>query len=190
MRACLRDGASWRGESAIRYLGGLGPAVEICEGCDLFVEGSYDAAFEGVTAVFYVAAVLGNSSSNQPLVSRAPDPATCPAALDTVLSPRRAVFVYRSSIVCSLCTVQGAGNVADDTYRGGVVGTQNVLSSIEKSSTVRRLVYTSSLAASHEQLLWALEGERRRVDRGGLGVGRHETLSKRPGRLVQHHHRL
>jgi hypothetical protein len=74
VRACLRDGASWRGESAIRYLGGLGPAVEICEGCDLFVEGSYDAAFEGVTAVFHVAAVLGNSSSNQPLVSRAPDP--------------------------------------------------------------------------------------------------------------------
>ena len=38
VRACLRDGASWRGKDAIDYLSGLGPAVEIIEGCDLFVE--------------------------------------------------------------------------------------------------------------------------------------------------------
>lgn len=43
--------------------------------------------------------------------------------------------------------VTGAGNVADDTYNGGVAGTQNVLSSVQKSSTVKRLIYTSSLAA-------------------------------------------
>ena len=108
MRACLRDGGSWRGENAIAFLTGLGPAVEIVQGCDLFVEGSYDAAFEGVTAVFHVAAVLGNSSNNQPL---------------------------------------GAGNVDDDTYNGGVAGTRNVLGSVEKSSTVQRVIYTSSLSA-------------------------------------------
>jgi nucleoside-diphosphate-sugar epimerase len=41
----------------------------------------------------------------------------------------------------------GAGNVADDTYNGGVAGSRNVLGSVQRSSSVRRLVYTSSLAA-------------------------------------------
>ena len=41
----------------------------------------------------------------------------------------------------------GAGNVADDTYNGGVAGSRNVLGSVQRSSSVRRLVYTSSPAA-------------------------------------------
>ena len=171
VRACLRDGGSWRGENAIAFLTGLGPAVEIVEGCDLFVEGSYDAAFEGVTAVFHVAAVLGNSSNNQPL---------------------------------------GAGNVDDDTYNGGVAGTRNVLGSVEKSSTVQRVIYTSSLSAMnnstghwHESGYewteedWASDVSSSRTTRTpGLtpprpvGLSGHEVLPGRPGRLVQHHHRL
>ena len=61
VRACLRDGSSWRGEDAIQYLEKL-PGVEIVTGCDLFVPGSYDAAFAGCVGVFHVAAVLGNSA--------------------------------------------------------------------------------------------------------------------------------
>ncbi len=109
VRACLRDASSWRGEDAVNYLGKL-PNVEIRDGCDLFTEGSYDEAFDGCSAVFHVAAVLGNSADgkSQPL---------------------------------------GSGDVSQDVYDGGLKGTQNVLHSIDRTSSVRRLVYTSSMAA-------------------------------------------
>jgi hypothetical protein len=45
VRACLRDAGSWRGEDAIAYLAKL-PGVTIVDGCDLFVPGSFDAAFK------------------------------------------------------------------------------------------------------------------------------------------------
>ena len=57
VRACIRDANSWRGQDAVAYLNTL-PSVEIIDGCDLFTEGSYDAAFAGCTGVFHVAAVL------------------------------------------------------------------------------------------------------------------------------------
>jgi nucleoside-diphosphate-sugar epimerase len=107
VRACLRDGASWRGQDAIGYLSQL-PNVEIVEDCDLFVPGSYDAAFKGCVGVFHVAAVLGNSVNDQP---------------------------------------NGEGDGGKDTYNGGIVGTQNVIDAINKSGTVKRLIYTSSMAA-------------------------------------------
>ena len=109
VRACLRDADSWRGRDCVQYLSRL-PNVEIVDGCDLFVPGSYDEAFAGCSAVFHVAAVLGNSADgkSQPL---------------------------------------GSGDVATDVYEGGLAGTQNVIDAINRSSTVRRLVYTSSLAA-------------------------------------------
>ena len=68
VRACLRDATSWRGQDAIqcalaprrrtghsadplpRYLETL-PGVEIYEGCDLFIPGSYDEAFKGCVGV-------------------------------------------------------------------------------------------------------------------------------------------
>ena len=70
VRACLRDSRSWRGQDCIRYLQGL-PNVEIYDGCDLFVPGSYDDAFNGCSGVFHAAAVLGNSADgkSQPLGS-------------------------------------------------------------------------------------------------------------------------
>ena len=109
VRACLRDADSWRGRDCVQYLSRL-PNVEIVDGCDLFVPGSYDEAFAGCSAVFHVAAVLGNSADgkSQPL---------------------------------------GSGDVATDVYEGGLAGTQNVIDAINRSSTVRRLVYTSSMAA-------------------------------------------
>lgn len=109
VRACIRDADSWRGKDAVQYLESL-PNVEIVSGCDLFIEGSYDRAFDGCSAVFHVAAVLGNSADgkSQPL---------------------------------------GSGNVPTDIYDGGIKGTQNVVDSINRSSSVRRLVYTSSMAA-------------------------------------------
>jgi nucleoside-diphosphate-sugar epimerase len=61
VRACLRDATSWRGADAVRYLEPL-PGVSIVSGCDLFIPGSFDDAFAGCTAVFHVAAVLGNSA--------------------------------------------------------------------------------------------------------------------------------
>ena len=64
VRACIRDADSWRGRDAVAYLSKL-PNVEIRDGCDLFVEGSYDAAFEGCCGVFHVAAVLGNSADGK-----------------------------------------------------------------------------------------------------------------------------
>ena len=68
VRACIRDANSWRGQDCVAYLSRL-PNVEIIDGCDLFTKGSYDKAFDGVSAVFHVAAVLGNSADgkSQPL---------------------------------------------------------------------------------------------------------------------------
>ena len=109
VRACIRDAASWRGQDAVAYLGRV-PNVEIVDGCDLFVPGSYDAAFAGCAGVFHTAAVLGNSADgkSQPL---------------------------------------GSGDVAQDVYEGGLVGTRNVIDAVNASGTVRRLLYTSSMAA-------------------------------------------
>ena len=68
--ACIRDANSWRGQDCVQYLERL-PRVAIVDGCDLFTPGSYDAAFKGCSAVFHVAAVLGNSADgkSQPLGS-------------------------------------------------------------------------------------------------------------------------
>ena len=70
VRACIRDANSWRGQDCVDYLSRL-PHVEVIHGCDLFKAGSYDAAFQGCTAVFHTAAVLGNSADgkSQPLGS-------------------------------------------------------------------------------------------------------------------------
>ncbi len=109
VRACIRDANSWRGKDCVDYLRRL-PRVEIVDGCDLFTPGSYHAAFEGCTAVFHTAAVLGNSANleSQPL---------------------------------------GSGDTSMDVFNGGVTGTQNVIDAINLSGSVRRLVYTSSMAA-------------------------------------------
>ena len=42
---------------------------------------------------------------------------------------------------------KGSGDVSQDIYDGGMVGTQNVLDAINDSNSVNRLVYTSSMAA-------------------------------------------
>ena len=109
VRACIRDANSWRGKDCADYLSRL-PNVEIVNGCDLFTPGSYDAAFKDCSAVFHVAAVLGNSADgkSQPL---------------------------------------GSGDVSKDVYDGGIVGTQNVIDAINASGSVKRLIYTSSMAA-------------------------------------------
>ncbi|MYD43649.1 MAG: NAD-dependent epimerase/dehydratase family protein [Gammaproteobacteria bacterium] len=109
VRACIRDANSWRGKDAVQYLMNL-PNVEIVAGCDLFIEGSYDQAFDGCAGVFHVAAVLGNSADgkSQPL---------------------------------------GSGDVSQDIYNGGIRGTQNIVDAINRTTSVRRLVYTSSMAA-------------------------------------------
>lgn len=109
VRACIRDATSWRGKDAVDYLSRLAN-VEIVTGCDLFAPGSYNAAFKGCSAVFHVAAVLGNSA-------------------DGKSQPK------------------GSGSIPDDVYNGGMVGTRNVLDAVNASGTVRRLVYTSSMAA-------------------------------------------
>ena len=41
----------------------------------------------------------------------------------------------------------GSGDVSQDVYDGGMVGTQNVIDSINASGSVKRIVYTSSMAA-------------------------------------------
>ena len=41
----------------------------------------------------------------------------------------------------------GSGDRAKDVYDGGLVGTQNVIDSVNASGTIRRMVYTSSMAA-------------------------------------------
>ena len=109
VRACLRDAKSWRGRDAVQYLERL-PNVSVRDGCDLFTPGAYDESFRGCSAVFHVAAVLGNSADgkSQPL---------------------------------------GSGDVARDVYDGGLKGTENVVRAVGASASVRRLVYTSSMAA-------------------------------------------
>ena len=120
VRACIRDAASWRGQDAVAYLERL-PNVEIVDGCDLFVPGSYDAAFAGCSGVFHTAAVLGNSADgkSQPL---------------------------------------GSGDVAQDVYDGGMVGTHNVVDAVNASGSVRRLLYTSSMAAVRPREAQAPDG--------------------------------
>ena len=59
VHACLRDLASWRGQNASEYLDTLGEAVTVYDGCDLFVPGSFDAAFKGCSTVFHVGLFLG-----------------------------------------------------------------------------------------------------------------------------------
>ena len=120
VRACLRDVNSWRGADAVAYLERL-PDVEVVDGCDLFVAGSYHAAFEGCAGVFHAAAVLGNSADgkSQPL---------------------------------------GSGDVARDVYDGGMAGTRNVIDAVEASGSVRRLVYTSSMAAVRPRTAAAPDG--------------------------------
>lgn len=41
----------------------------------------------------------------------------------------------------------GSGDVSNDVYNGGIVGTQNVIDAINASGSINRLVYTSSMAA-------------------------------------------
>ena len=41
----------------------------------------------------------------------------------------------------------GSGDVSQDVYDGGMVGTQNVVDAIDASGSVKRLIYTSSMAA-------------------------------------------
>lgn len=109
VRACIRNASSWRGKDCVDYLTQL-PGVEIFDGCDLYVPGSYDKAFAGASAVVHMAAVLGNSADgkSQPL---------------------------------------GTGNSTKDTYDGAVNGAQNVIDAINASGTVKRAIFTSSLAA-------------------------------------------
>jgi nucleoside-diphosphate-sugar epimerase len=109
VRACIRDASSWRGKDCVEYLDRL-PNVEIVDGCDLFTAGSYDAAFKGCSAVFHVAAVLGNSADGKSQPT-------------------------------------GSGNISEDVYNGGMVGTRNVIDSVNASGSVKRLIYTSSTAA-------------------------------------------
>ena len=42
---------------------------------------------------------------------------------------------------------KGSGDVSQDVYDGGMVGTQNVIDAVNASGSVKRLVYTSSTAA-------------------------------------------
>lgn len=109
VRACIRDAASWRGQSSVEYLNRL-LNVEVIDGCDLFLPGSYDAAFKGCSAVFHTAAVVGSSA-------------------DGNSQPR------------------GGGDTFQDVYNGGMAGTQNVVDAINASGSVKRLLYTSSIAA-------------------------------------------
>ena len=109
VRACIRDGSSWRGEDSVDYLSRL-TNVDVIDGCDLFTQGSYHDAFKGCAGVFHVAAVLGNSA-------------------DGKSQPR------------------GSGDVAQDVYDGGMIGTQNVIDAINGSGSVKRMIYTSSMAA-------------------------------------------
>ena len=42
---------------------------------------------------------------------------------------------------------KGSGDVSQDVYDGGMIGTQNVINAINASDSIKRLVYTSSMAA-------------------------------------------
>ena len=56
VHACVRDAADEKKTGPLRAMAN----VE-CFSCDLLSPGAYDAAFAGASAVFHVAAVLGNS---------------------------------------------------------------------------------------------------------------------------------
>ena len=109
VRACIRDGGSWRGKDSMDYLSRL-PNVEIIDRCDLFIPGSFDAAFRGCSAVFHHACVVGSSADgkSQP---------------------------------------HGSGDRFDDLYSGNLAGNRNVIDAVNASGSVKRVAYTSSIAA-------------------------------------------
>ena len=135
VRACIRDANSWRGKDCVDYLSRL-PGVEIIDGCDLFTPGSYHAAFEGCTAVFHTAAVLGNSAAveAQPLGSG-----------DTSMD------VFNGGVI-------GTQNVIDAINASGSVGRLLYTSSMAAVRGSRHTRRTAPAGYEWTETDWAYEG--------------------------------
>ena len=73
-----------------------------------------------------------------------------PGSYDTVFKGCSAVF-HTAAVVGSSADGNsqplGGGDTSQDVYNGGMAGTQNVVDAINSSGSVRRLLYTSSIAA-------------------------------------------
>ena len=135
VRACIRDANSWRGKDCVDYLSRL-PRVEIIDGCDLFTPGSYHGAFEGCTAVFHAAAVLGNSAAveAQPLGSG-----------DTSMD------VFNGGVI-------GTQNVIDAINASGSVGRLLYTSSMAAVRGSRHTRRTAPAGYEWTETDWAYEG--------------------------------
>jgi nucleoside-diphosphate-sugar epimerase len=102
VRACVTDQSNPDKTAHLLALNsGVYPGHLELVTANLLVEGSYDEAFAGCTAVMHVGTAMGYGNANNPR----------------------------------------------QVYDGAVIGTTNVLNSVKKAGTVRRVVYTSSFAA-------------------------------------------
>ena len=132
VRACVRDASRADRTQHLLAMNGRGVgSIELAE-ADMMVDDSYDAVFRGCTAVFHVAANFGT------------DPRWA-AATDVVgrVSPIDGAIAELSEEELQATT----SSYDQGVYDSLVVATERVLSSIEKSGSVRRLIYTSSYAA-------------------------------------------
>jgi nucleoside-diphosphate-sugar epimerase len=102
VRACVTDPGNPDKTDHLEAMNEAGHPgqLELWRG-NLLEEGSYDAPFEGCSAVLHVGTAMG----------------------------------------------YGGANDSRQVYEGAVGGTRNILTSLKKAGTVRRLVYTSSFAA-------------------------------------------
>ena len=131
VRACVRDASRADRTQHLLAMNGRGVgSIELAE-ADMMVDDSYDAVFQGCTAVFHVAANVGT------------DPRWA-AATDVVgrVSPIDGAIAELSEE-----ELEATSSYDQSVYDSLVVATERVLSSIEKSGSVRRLIYTSSYAA-------------------------------------------
>jgi bifunctional dihydroflavonol 4-reductase/flavanone 4-reductase len=102
IRACVTDQSRpEKTDHLLKLNNGVYPGRLELVTANLLVEGSYDDAFAGCSAVMHVGTAMGYGNAN---------------------SPRQ-------------------------VYDGAVIGTTNVLNSVKKAGTVKRVVYTSSFAA-------------------------------------------
>jgi nucleoside-diphosphate-sugar epimerase len=102
VRACVTDQSNpEKTDHLLKLNNGIYPGRLELVTANLLVEGSYDEAFAGCSAVMHVGTAMGYGAANNPR----------------------------------------------QVYDGAVNGTRNILNSVKKSGTVKRVVYTSSFAA-------------------------------------------
>jgi len=117
VRACVRDTNDQRKVGFLTAMPQYGASLSL-HAADMTLPGAYDSTFRGCSAVFHAAEVFMSFGSGR-------DKAAATAKLRD----------------------PGTGGLITEIHNAAITACRNIADSIEKSGTVRRLVYTSSVAA-------------------------------------------